>query len=238
MELSSIPRAAYSIVSRKFTKWKRKKQFNWEHIVKPLIGEVKRTSEGDFPGNYGERETEWDDIGQEVRLNMPNDLVEIGDNYSKLVEDLSSKEETRESIGAQFINRLPGGKKENNKFRLILGVEEVRGPTDIPREDPILGDLDEFLQHIRPVLESSETPDELEKEVRSIAKQHESNFEEEAIEYWRNDLSDPEWADRLLELYETGLIKAYCETVDHISEYKREITITAMEMNKKLKKLN
>jgi hypothetical protein len=238
MEWTAIPRAAYKVASREFTKWKRKKQFNWEHIIKPLIGEVKRASEGDFPGNYGERETEWDEIGEEVRLNMPNDLVKIGDDYSKLIHKLSSKEQTRETVGAQFINRLPGGKKENNEFRLILGIEEVRGPTDIPREDPILGDLDEFLQHIRPVLESSETPSELKKEVRSIARQHESNFEEGAIEYWRNDLSDPEWADRLLKLYETGSLEAYYDTIDQINKYKEEIISTAREMNKELEKLN
>jgi len=233
-----LGKASFKVGLWRWRRFKRKKGYNYEKLIEPLLEEVARTSEGEFPGEYGDRSTEWEGIEEPVRLNAPNRTIEYGDEYQHLLEEIATKENARVELGRQIISHLPGGIREGNQFKLITGAEEIRGQPSVPRVEPVKGDLDQWLEDCWTAFEESTEASELEPQIRSLARKHETSFEMEGIECWENDAGHPNWPEDLWHLYDTGNLQAYHRNHTQIESYRQELVKSANLLRSDLEKLN
>jgi hypothetical protein len=239
-------KATAALAKWKFTKWKRKKQFNFENVIKPLMDEVKSASEGDLPGEPGKRSTEWADIGEEVRINMPNIPVDVGDQYQEMLNGLETKEEQKERIGSQFIEDLPGGQQRSDNFLIILDVEQMRdqvgeglgGSFGTPQDRGTKGELDIWLDSCWSAFEEAESPSELETRIRGLARQSETPFNIEAVRYWEDSAGYQDWEETFWHLYQTGNLRSYYKCIGDIQSYKHNCVESAESLRKWLIKMN
>lgn len=238
MGLSDFARIPVIAAKRKWTSWKRKKRFNFDEIVSPLLDEVNAAAEGTFPGESCERRTEWTEIGEEIRINMPSDTVDLADEYKRLLEQLETKENKKRNIATEFIDKLPGGNQRGENVRITVGVKEMRGPTDVPREGAEPGNFDQWLKDCWPAFEESSGPSDLETRIRALSKEHETNFDQEGIRYWENSDNMPDWPDTFWHLYDTGNLVAYHSALTELGETEDRIINVASEFESELKKLN
>lgn len=238
MGLKTLLRIKYTLAKWQATKWKRRKQFSFENVVEPLMDEVTLAAEGNLPGAPGQRNTEWSEIGEEVRINMPDTPVRIGDHYEEMLRNLAGKEQQKQRIGSQFIDDLPGGEQRGSEFYITLGVEQMRGPTDIPQERGSKGELDGWLDSCWDAFEEASTSSELETRIRGLSREHETPFDAEAIRYWEDSAGYPNWEESFWHLYETGNLRSYHTCAKQLQEYEQESINSAKEFKNWLIKMN
>lgn len=238
MKPSDLGRIPYVVAKRRWTKWKRRKKFNFDEIVSPLLDEVSAAAEGTFPGEPRNRFTEWSEIGKEIRINMPSETVDLADEYERLLDQLETKESKRVNIATQFIGKLPGGKQVDEKIRITVGVKEMRGPTEVPRDGAEPGNFDRWLKDCWPAFEESKSSSDLETRIRGLSKEHDTNFDREGIRYWENSHGMPDWSDTLWHLYDTGNLVAYHSALTELEEIEDRLMTVASDFESELKKLN
>lgn len=219
-------------------KFKRRKNFNFEEVLRPLLDEVSSAGNGDLPGEPRDRRTEWDNIGEEVRYNMPDKTVSLGDDYQDKLQETEQHEQKRVNLGQQFISRLPGGKRNGEDFQVTTGVASQRGPTPHPHKEPVLGDFDSWLKQYWSAFNQSQNESEFRANIESLAAKHATEFSQDAIRYWEDSQGHPDWEATLWNLYDTGSLKAYHKTLENLEEHRNQMVTISCEFETELKKLN
>lgn len=210
---------------------------NWyeEKIAEPLLDEVEEAKQGTFPGEYGSRQSNWEEtISASARRKVHKPVEEAGKEYSNWLSKVEKFEQKRISVAEHFIENLPGGEISGSNVLMVTDVTSVGGAHGPAEPRPEKGEFDEWLEQVWPVFERVETKDGLKREIQAFAKQSENTLDPEVFEIWENNLDQPQWASILWNNYNGEYLPRYRKTLNHLSEARENTEQWAAELDNEI----
>lgn len=206
-----------------------------EKIAEPLLHEVEEAKQGYFPGEYGSRQSNWEEtVSASARRKAHGPVREAAEEYLDWLGKVEKFEQKRIAVAEHFIENLPGGEISGSEVLIVTDVTAVGGARGPAEPRPEKGEFDAWLEQVWPVFEQVETEDGLKREIEAFANQSENTLDPEVFRVWENNLHQPQWPSILWNNYNAEYLPRYRETLNHLSEARENTEQWAAELDNEI----
>lgn len=203
-----------------------------KHIAEPMLAEVEAAKEGSLPGEYGSRDSQWDEaVSTPAQRKVSGGIRAAAENYTEALNRVASLEEKRISTAKYFIEDLPGGGVSGTDVQIISQCTKIAGSRGPAEARPEHGDFDSWLIGAWPSFENSNSAEGFKRRVECLAQNPENILDPDVFECWEDQLGEHGWPDAFWRAYENEYLPRYRRTLCRLEKAHKDTMIYANEVD-------
>ncbi|WP_408957261.1 hypothetical protein [Natrinema sp. 74] len=204
-----------------------------ENIAQDMLAEVESAKEGDPPGEYGSRTSNWEEAVSATARRKADEMIrDAAEQYTEALEELEKVEEKRVNIAEHFIGNLPGGRVEGTQVEIVTGVTEREGRLGPAEPRPLHGSFDLWLDEAWPAFEEANSKSELRRHLESEAEKAETYLDVSVFQCWEDQLSEDNWHNDFWEAYNEEYLERYRQNINRMRTAKSDVQSHSSEVDK------
>lgn len=190
-----------------------------EHVAEPLLAEVEEAKEGNLPGEYGSRSSQWKDaVTATARRKADRMIREAAEEYTEELSKVGAMEEKRLKMAQYFIGNLPGGEISGTEVLIVSNTTRVEGMIGPAEPRPEKGSFDVWLGDAWKAFEKADSQSEFKRRIEAIARKPETTLDPDVFQCWESQLGYVDWPSSFWSAYQDEYLERYRRTLSRLEK--------------------